>query len=63
MRIIDNNTKNIRLYYALDGVECYLQLRSDYSSVTLGTGEVLTLSFVPISTQTLNLIIRHTHYI
>ncbi len=61
MRIINNNTKNIKLYYTVDGVECYLQLRPDYSSVTLSTGEVLTLSFVPISTQTLNLIIRHTH--
>lgn len=61
MRIINNNIKNTKLYYSLDGEECYLQLRSDYSSVTLSTGEVLNLSFVPISTQTLKQIIEHTH--
>lgn len=48
MRIINNNTKNIKLYYTVDGVECYLQLRPDHSSVTLSTGEVLTLVSKPL---------------
>lgn len=48
MRIINNNIKNTKLYYTIDGVECYLQLRKDYSSVTLSTGEVLTLASKPL---------------
>ena len=48
MRIINNNIKNTKLYYTVDGVECYLQLRPDYSSVTLSTGEVLTLVSKPL---------------
>lgn len=48
MRIINNNIKNTKLYYTLDGVECYVHLKPDHSSITLSTGEILTLVTKPL---------------